>query len=367
MNPTISNIIEEGDVLKFTLSGLNVSLANALRRTILSDIPTLAFYTETHANNDCNITVNTTRLHNEILKHRLSCIPIHMKELDLLPGNYVLDLDVKNDTENMLVVTTEHFKIRNKSNGNLLTEEEVRKIFPPCQKTNMFIDFARLRPRIGDSIPGEQLKLTAEFSVHTAKDNSMYNVVSKCAYGNTLDAEKIKDTWDEYENKLRADETPTEDIEFQKRNFYMLDAQRHFKENSYDFVLQTVGVYDNVEIVKKACAVLQNKLVELVQSIDSDIVPILNSETTIDNCYDIILENEDYTIGKVLEYILYEKYYVNEKVLSFCGFKKFHPHNDDSTIRIAYIKPSDKRTASQHLRISCIDAIEVYKKIRELI
>jgi DNA-directed RNA polymerase subunit L len=147
----------------------------------------------------------------------------------------------------------------------------------------------------------------------------------------------------------------------------MLDAQRHFKENSYDFVLQTVGVYDNVEIVKKACAVLQNKLVELVQSIDSEIVPILNSETTIDNCYDIILENEDYTIGKVLEYILYEKYYVNEKVLSFCGFKKFHPHNDDSTIRIAYIKPSEKRTASQHLRISCIDAIEVYKKIRELI
>jgi DNA-directed RNA polymerase subunit L len=231
----------------------------------------------------------------------------------------------------------------------------------------MYIDFARLRPKIGDSIPGEQLKLTAEFSVHTAKDISMYNVVSKCAYGNTLDAEKIKNTWDEYENKLRAEETPNDDIEFQKRNFYMLDAQRHFKENSYDFVLQTVGVYDNVEIVKKACAVLQNKLVELVQSIDSDIVPILNSETTIDNCYDIILENEDYTIGKVLEYILYEKYFMNEKILSFCGFKKFHPHNDDSTIRIAYIQPSDKRTVSQHLRISCIDAIEVYKKIRELI
>ena len=366
MNPNISNIIEEGDILKFTLSGLNVSLANALRRTILSDIPTLAFYTETYVNNDCNISVNTTRLHNEILKHRLSCIPIHMKELDLLPGTYVLDLDVKNDTENMLIVTTEHFKIRNKTNGNFLTVEEVRKIFPPCQKTNMYIDFARLRPKIGDSIPGEQLKLTAEFSVHTAKENGMYNVVSKCAYGNTLDAEKIKDTWEEYENKLRADETPNEDIEFQKRNFYMLDAQRHYKENSYDFVLQTIGVYDNIEIVKKACAVLQNKLVELVQSIDSDIVPILNSETTIDNCYDIILENEDYTIGKVLEYILYEKYYVNEKILSFCGFKKFHPHNDDSTIRVAYIQPSDKRTAAQHLRISCMDAIEVYKKIREL-
>ena len=37
MNPVISNSIEEGDVYKFTLSNVNVSLANAIRRTILSE------------------------------------------------------------------------------------------------------------------------------------------------------------------------------------------------------------------------------------------------------------------------------------------------------------------------------------------
>jgi len=31
MNPAISAISEEGDVLKFTLSGLNVSLENAVK------------------------------------------------------------------------------------------------------------------------------------------------------------------------------------------------------------------------------------------------------------------------------------------------------------------------------------------------
>ena len=67
MNPTLSNISEEGDVYKFTLSGINVSLANAIRRTILSDIPTLVFYTETYKDNQCNISINSTRLHNEIL------------------------------------------------------------------------------------------------------------------------------------------------------------------------------------------------------------------------------------------------------------------------------------------------------------
>ena len=45
MNPSLTNISEEdNNILKFTLSGLNVSLANAVRRTILSDIPIVGFY-----------------------------------------------------------------------------------------------------------------------------------------------------------------------------------------------------------------------------------------------------------------------------------------------------------------------------------
>jgi DNA-directed RNA polymerase subunit L len=85
-----------------------------------------------------------------------------------------------------------------------------------------------------------------------------------------------------------------------------------------------------------------------------------------ENCYDIILENEDYTVGKVIEYLLYEKYYVQEKIFTFCGFKKYHPHNTDSVIRIAYVTNSDKNAVRQHLRIACIDAAEIFKKIQGL-
>jgi DNA-directed RNA polymerase alpha subunit len=323
MNPNISNISEEGDVYKFTLSGMNVSLANAIRRTILSDIPINVIKTDNYLDNQCNITINNTRLHNEILKQRISCIPIHIKELDLLPDKYVLEVDVENNGSNTIYVTTEDFKIRNKNNDNYLTIEETRKIFPPCQKTNSFIDFARLRPKISSTIPGEHIKLTAEFSVGTAKDNSMYNVVSKCSYGNTLDPLKISEFWEQYEQKLLTEKMTKEEIEFQKKNFYLLDAQRHFIPDSFDFVIQTIGIYDNKEIVKKSCIIIQNKLIELIKAVDSDTIPINYSETTMDYCFDIILENEDYTIGKVLEYLLYEKYYVTDKVFSFCGFKKF--------------------------------------------
>jgi len=363
MNPVLSNISEESDVYKFTLTGINVSLANAIRRTILSDIPTVVFYTESSAG-QCSIPINTTRLHNEILKQRLGCIPIHTTELDTLPGNYTLELDIQNETDAMIIVTTEHFKVKSKATGNYITQEETRKLFPPCPKTNMFIDFARIRPKIGTNILGEQIKLTAEFSIHTAKENGMFNVVSKCSYGNTLDKERANKAWDERENTLKSEQLSNEEIAFQKRNFMLLDAQRYFIEDSFDFVIQTIGIYTNTAIVKKACVVLQNKLNEIISSIDGKTIPILNSETTMENCYDIILENEDYTIGKSIEYVLYSKHYVGDKSLTFCGFKKFHPHNDDSTLRIAFKDPSSIINVHEYVRRSCVELADLYKKVQ---
>ena len=366
MEPLISNISNDEDEFKFTVSGLNVSLANAIRRTILSDIPTLAFYTETYNDNQCNIQVNTTRLHNEILKHRLSCIPIHMRELDILPNNYVLDLDVENDTDSMRIITTKDFKIRNKTTNNYLTENEQNKIFPSNIRTNMYIDFARLRPRIGNTIPGEKLKLTAEFSLRTAKDNSMFNVVSKCSYGNTIDIIKSNEIWEEHENKIKADGSTADELEIQKRNFYLLDAHRHFQENSFDFVIQSVGVYENNKIVQMANEILHKKFLDLVNSIDSGLVLVKLSETTMDYCFDIVLENEDYTMGKVLEYILYEKYFIENKKMSYCGFKKFHPHDTDSIIRVAFKDVTDKVMVAQYLREACVIASDVFSRIYKM-
>ena len=45
MEPRLHSISEEGDVLNFTLQGLHVSFANAVRRTLLSDIPIIAIRT----------------------------------------------------------------------------------------------------------------------------------------------------------------------------------------------------------------------------------------------------------------------------------------------------------------------------------
>ena len=376
MDPVVKNLSEDAGALYFTLNGVEMSFANALRRTMLSEIPTIVIETDTYEKNQCNILINTGRLHNEILKQRLSCIPIHtthMRDTEdqkALPGNYQLIVDVKNDTDNIIYVTTEDFKLRDKKTGTVLSHEEQEKLFPGLfpknVQTQSYIDFARLRPKVGIEIEGEQLSLIADFSVNIAKESSMFNVVSKCAYGNTPDKDKAVTVWDKVEAKLRADGETDSDIKFQKENFRILDTQRHFIPNSFDFVVETVGVYDNREIITKACVVLQNKFIDMVQMVDSGVVSILTSETTMDHCYDIHLEDEDYTMGKIIEYLMYTKFYEKQGVLSFCGFKKFHPHDTKATVRVAFNTKNEKSMVGNLLREVCVDAQQVFKDIYRL-
>jgi DNA-directed RNA polymerase subunit L len=81
------------------------------------------------------------------------------------------------------------------------------------------------------------------------------------------------------------------------------------------------------------------------------------------NCFDIILENEDYTIVKVIEFMLYAKFFENLKTLSYCGFKKMHPHDTDSIIRVAFKETTEKATVKQNLKSCVNDAVTIYKNI----
>jgi len=364
-NISINNVIqdEENNILRFTLSNLNVSFANAIRRIILSEIPINVIRSEKEEINQCKISVNTCRLHNEIVKQRLSCIPIHLTNLELLPDKYELEVKAENTTENVIYVTTADFRIRNKTTGNYLTQEQTREIFPPNRKTNQYIDFVRLRPKIGDNIPGEKIELTADFSVSNASVNSMFNVVSICSYSNTPDLIKINEKWEEHKETL----TETgEDIEFHRRNFHILDAQRYYVPNSFDYIIQTIGIYTNIEIIKKGCEILINKFQKLIDDIDANTLMIVNTNTTLENCVDVILENEDYTVGKALEFVLYDKYFINEKKLIYCGFKKFHPHDTKSVVRLAFTNPSERNDILSVLKDSALECQKVFSAVNEM-
>jgi len=398
---------EEHQALRFRLSHVDVSVANALRRTLLSDIPIHVIQTVEHddkgapPNNtnqhkkQCDVLVNTGRLTNEILKHRLSLIPVHSKHitewsddvtvhqksshasswLDRLPGHVEVEVHVQAQ-DAMRWVTTEDFRLRLTSSSELgevkmqglyLPATVTQQIFPKHELTQQFIEFARLRPKLGDSIPGEELHLVAQFAVGTARENSAYNVVSKCAFQNTVSTTAVREAWEkEHERLQQDDKLSASDIASRKKDFMCLDAQRHFEPDSFDFVIQTVGIYRNEELMATACHVLRERILKLYDDLRDHRTLVRRAEVTMEHAYDVILEQEDYTLGNLLAYLMLETYYYYDKEdakLSFCGFKKEHPHDDDSTLRLAFVDAVDEARVRECLKAVCGKAHAIFERI----
>lgn len=365
--PLISDQHELKNVLQFTLSNVNYSMANAIRRTIMADIPCFVFKTSPYTESKCDITKNTTKFNNEIIKQRLSCIPIHLKDTSLDVNNYTLILNEKNDTNDMMYVTTEHFKIYDEELKKYIDESNVKKIFPADPISNRYIEFIRLKPKISSELDGEEINLKCKFSVSTAKENGMYNVVSTCAYGNTIDIDESDKQWEKKEKELKKNEIDAGQISVEKKNWNLLNSQRYSIPNSFDFKIETIGVYSNKELLIKSCEILIDNLKSL--NFESNKIQITDSKTTIANSFDITFIDQDYTIGKVLEYYLFKNFYENEeeKLLTYCGFNKDHPHNNEIIIRLGFIKETNPSKIKPLFGIVIDEAIEHLKIILEQI
>ena len=335
----IVDLKEEDGLMSFTITNTDVSYVNALRRTILADIPIVCFKTTPYEENKANIMINTTRLNNEILKQRLSCIPICIPNLEDTPiKNYLLELDFENKMDTTYIVTTKDFKIKDLTSNTYLEDGFVKKIFPPfippTGNGEYYIDFVRLRPRISDEIPGERIKLTCEFSVSTARDDSMFNVTGTCSYGYTPDPEKMEEQLEIRKQKWKDEDKKESEIKFEAANWKLLEGLRYVKKNSFDFIIQSVGIYENEKIIIKASEILLHKFEIMKNALAQDELEIKAADNTMENCYDVTLVNEDYTIGNILNYELYTIFYRDLKMLSYVGFKKLHPYDSDSILRL---------------------------------
>lgn len=250
MNPVVLDITEENNVLLFTINNINVSYANAIRRVILSDIPTVIFRTMPYEKNDATFLINTSRLNNEILKQRLSCIPIYINDLEMPIQDYIVEVDVHNTSDTIQYVTTADFKIKNTKTDKYLSDDIAKEIFPPNNITKQYIDLCRLRQRISDNIPGEHLKFTCLFSIGTASENGSFNCVSTCSYSNTLDYNRIEEATIAKESELKEKYEEDTDVQYHLKDWQLLDAKRLFISDSFNYKIESIGVFSNLDIVK---------------------------------------------------------------------------------------------------------------------
>tara|TARA_R110002074_G_scaffold46134_2_gene119015 strand:- start:120 stop:1253 length:1134 start_codon:yes stop_codon:yes gene_type:complete len=364
--PKVKDGINNKGIYTFTIEDANVSVANAVRRTMLSDIPAVVIDT---TKENIEVEINTCKLHNEILKQRLGCIPVHIKDIEGIE-DLVVECEVNNDTDSLVYVTTKHFQIFNKNTNKYLTQQQVEKIFPPDELTKDYILFTRLRPKISNDIPGEMIKFKAKLKIGTAKQDGMYNVVSTCAYGNTEDKVEQHNQWQVIAEQLDSKGVIESQIEYERKNWYTLQAKRFYVQNSFDFKVQTVGVFSNMEIIHKALDILISKLDNIAKNCEDEVIELNRSATAMNNGVDIKLVGEDYTIGKVLEYVLHEEDYKKNRTLSYVGFIKKHPHDDYSIIRVAFNDNEDIDVESDSnvykmLKFACEISKNLFVNIKE--
>lgn len=365
LNPVIDNIIENDETLTFNIKNINYSCINSIRRVIISEIPCIVFETTPYEKNNATIEINTTRFNNEIIKQRLSCIPIHIDDQNFPIDEYIMILDKKNTTDTIMTITTEDFLIKNNKTDKFLSKNEITRIFPANSITGDYIEFLRLLPNINNLEKGEQIKMTCKFSINIPKNNYSYNVASTCAYNNIIDNDAVEIAWMQKEEEYKNKNLNNNEIKFLKNDFMNLDAKRYIINDSFNFILETIGIYSNFRLIELACLIINKKLTNVLNKIQSNNELIINSNNTMENCYDIVLENEDYTIGKIIEFMLNKKYFEENKELNYCGFIKYNPHDTYSIIRVSF-----KEDVSNDIIISyisyCISKLqEIFNTIKE--
>ena len=365
--PEIYNVLKDENIMTFTLANCNVSVANAIRRTILSDIPVIGIRTIPYDKNDAKFHINTSRINNDILKQRLSCIPVNLRYSNKGYETLQLVIDVKNDGDEVRYVTTDDFKLIRMGNeagtGSELTAEETRKLFPPSgPPANSPILFTRLRPKLSSDIPGEEIKITATFSLVNAKIDGTFNAVSCATFSYSQDVAKQKLAWGEKLNDLQSKNASItkeeiDQVEFEWKNH---EAKRITLEDHFDFRLETLGIYNCEEIIKMACQIIEKDCEKIKNDRIEQCYSIVETKSTITNGFDIILKDRDYTMGKLLEYVLHEIGFKKNR-LSFVGFVKVHPHDKDSLIRLAFAESDDANltTVQSILHQACNEIIQL--------
>jgi len=393
----------------FQVSNVDVSVMNALRRVILSDLPVVVIRTFPDSVKNPVIFENTTRMHNEIIKQRLACIPVFTDRIsdadkfDLITKTK-FKIEQENKEERVTYVTTKEIELESLNPADYKVPGELKSTLFPISKLNGqelgHIDIVRLRPPVAkfqrnqqetSIVPGDKLYLEGRFAVGCARQFSGFNVASTVVFTNVQKTPAELDrAWEAF--KAKPDNNITEkNEEFERKNWNCLQAKREVVPNSFEFRLKPLGDAEPNNILKAAFKVLREKLKKIKDNVGNMVTSISSeSDTTLHQAYEIKLVEQPntpqlgnvpaeadtwekllepayeyvatdaYTIGKLLEYALYTLYFPSQ--LSFCGFDLPHPHSKKAVIRIAL-----SSTATDNVRGMVETAIEAIVKVLEAI
>ena len=390
--PKISNIDSVNNTLNFVLSGdneygLDKSLVNAIRRILLTDIPTIGFnLTETGENSDLIMVTNNSSLHNEMLSHRIALIPLYLKPENYMK-NHLFECKIKHDTiEPFKFITMNDVNIYPLKSGflerldhyfdesydmshedsKILKEQlntvnienyDLKKPFSQKEKDKIFRPFefrgnlhysmiTELKTTNTDDIH-QEIHFYGSPSVGYGYQDAKFQGVSQSTYSFEIDEQLVESVLKE---KIQIEGIETNNQQDYERKFRLAESERYFyrddygEPNRYNFAIKSNHYYDSETLFKKSIEIL----IEKCESLKLEFIEYLKenkSKISVDKVKEFIYHyevlNESHTLGNLIQSHITRKSINDDTIINLFGYKKPHPL-EDKILFIVSMNPKHK-------------------------
>jgi len=375
-SPTTNDIHK----VSFKLVGVHSSLANALRRTLLADIPVVAF-DDTYENGKMTIHKNISALHNEFIAHRMSLVPValykdkgdylrikttyHEKRAEFVyefenPEQVpTFQLKVKNDADtrkrlgsnadNSIDITSEHIEIV----GEGAQLPDVRNYLLRDYITGDYVLLHRLKPmNSGDEVQeAEELHLEMRPTIGTARTHARYCPVGTVSYEFEKDTADVLDAkfqlYIESLQQQRANDKlepfTEKDIATFRSSFDVMGSERVYRKDSFGdahTVLMTVESVGNLEadvLLETAVHVLRLRILSFLKHFHwdeeqkeytYDAQKVVAEYNVKNNLWEFTVQKEDHTLGNVVSAYMRRLFSINAlegELATFTSYRYPHP------------------------------------------
>ncbi len=170
--PTIKILEKDAEYIKFELTGTDLATANALRRVMIAEVPTLAI-------ENVFISENSSPLHDEFLAHRLGLIPLDSTDA-ALGFEYTQDCDCEVGTNCEKCRVEFRLEVKNTSGDVRLVKSSdlvsMDRRVEPVHRTN---DNGILIVKLGRN---QELKLRATATKGIGKEHAKWSPVAVATF-----------------------------------------------------------------------------------------------------------------------------------------------------------------------------------------
>lgn len=388
--PKITDVENVEGELRFVLSGddeygFDKSLANAIRRVLLTDIPTVGFNLSPDGEgNDLVMTVNHSSLHNEMLMHRIALMPLYINPINYM-RNHLFMCKVKHDSvEPFKFVTMNDIEIYTLKSGiqervnryfdesydmspddkkllkeqlsatdienydmeKPLSQKEKDKIYRPFKfRGNTHYCLITELKTTNTEDTYQEIQFYGSPSVGFGSEDAKFQGVSQATYSFKIDEKMVDQV---LKDKISRDEVPEDERDSYERKFRLGESERYFyrdntgEANSYNFAIKSNHYLSSdalfklsVDILIQKCENLKLEFIGLLKEEPSRV----SVEQDKEYIYRYEVENESHTLGNLIQSHMMRYEITDSTVINLIGYKKPHPLED----KIVFIVSLNKR------------------------